>query len=401
MNSYYTNKCSPIRRVLLVDTTLRDGNQSAYGTMFDREKIAIAKQLEKMGVDVIEAGFAVSNGNAAVMEEISRIVKRPCLSGLARGKEQDIYETYRALKNYENRMVHIFLPTSDIQVKAKLKKTEHELIKMAESSVRFARKYFPEVEFTAEDSARSDEDFLKRIYGEAINAGATVVNIADTVGFAEFYSFGELVKNMKDYSKSINPDVRVGVHCHNDLGLATANSLAGIANGAEQVEVTINGLGERAGNCSLEQIVLFSLVKRPFGDSKKMQRPFYTGIDPKQLYPASKKVTRVTGIRNDMAPGVGKTAFAHKSGIHQHAVSNDRESYEVIDPALLGRESEIIIGPHSGYHGMIEKSSQLGFEMDEERARRAIDIVSDMVEKELKKRFTDKDLQAIFLQLGL
>ena len=387
MNSYNSSKCQvPGRRVLVNDTTLRDGNQSAYGTMYNREKIAIALQLEKIGVDIIEAGFAASNGNSDVMREIAQRVKRPYLSGLSRGKKEDIYATYRALRNYDKRMIHIFIPTSEIQVKAKFNKAEKEILRVAVTSVKFAKKYFDCVEFTAEDTTRSDVDFLKKIYAEVIDAGANVINIADTVGCEDPWNFGCLVQEISNYIRSLNPITRIGVHCHNDRGLALANTLAGIRSGADIVEATVNGLGERCGNCALESLVANSIVENSF---------FTTGINPKEIYKASKMVFEATKVRNDMAPIVGKTAFAHKSGIHQHGMSNDKKSYEIFDPETFGRKSEIIIGPHSGYHGMIAKAEELGFNISERQARKAIDVVSEMVKKEVMKRFSDKDLKTI------
>jgi 2-isopropylmalate synthase len=390
MNFNQSKNYFPPKKVFIVDTTLRDGNQSAYGTMYDWEKIEIAKQLERMGVDVIEAGFAVSNGNSKIMEEISRIVKKPCLSGLARAKEEDIDATYKSLSAYENRGVHIFVPTSDVQVKAKFNKNQDDLIRMAVSAVKYARKYFRRVEFTAEDTVRSDFDFLQKIYSEAVYAGATVINIADTVGCADPEFFGPLVREISRVIKKINPEVCISVHCHNDLGLAFANTLAGIRNGADAIECTINGLGERAGNCSIEQVVARTFVEPRF---------YITDIDAKKLYKASQIVSEFTGIKNDTAPVVGKTAFAHKSGIHQHALTNNPQSYEALNPAVFGRQSEIIIGPHSGHHGMIEKARQLGFAIDESRAKKAILSVSERVRNQVQKRFEDSDLIRIIREV--
>jgi len=389
MYSDYTKCYFPSRRVSIVDTTLRDGNQSAFGTMYDWEKLAIALQLEKMGVDVIEAGFAVSNGNREVMARITENVKETCLSGLARGKYEDIDATYEALKNHENRMIHIFIPTSEVQIRAKFDKTQEEITAMAIDSIRYARARFEKVEFTAEDAYRSNRDFLRRIYTEAIRAGATTINIADTVGCADPQFFGPLVKEVGDYCKNENSDVKISVHCHNDLGLAWANSLAGLWNGADIVEATIYGIGERAGNCALEQVVARTLVEPRF---------YHTGVNTRQLYPAAKMVSEATGIKNETAPIVGETAFAHKSGIHQHAVVNNAESYEALNPADFGRVSEIIIGPHSGYHGMIEKAFQLGFNISEACAKIVLEIVQDKVKKQVQKRFSDADVIEIIKQ---
>ena len=286
-------------------------------------------------------------------------------------------------------MIHLFLPTSEIQVSAKMKKTDDELIKITRSSVTYARSFFDKVEFTAEDAVRSNWDFLKRVYFEAINSGATIINVADTVGYAETEEFGRLVKNVAGYVKIINPNVEISIHCHNDLGLAVANTIAGIKNGAQQVEVTINGLGERAGNCSLEQIVAFSKVH---------PESFSTNVLSGEIYKASKMVSRFTGVRNDSAPVVGKSAFAHKSGIHQHGVINNKESYEVLRAEDFGRKSEIVIGPHSGYHGVIAKARELGFEISQEQAALILDVVSEKVQREEQKRFDDEDIRKILME---
>ena len=390
MNSNYT-MCYFPRRVFVVDTTLRDGNQSAYGTMFDREKLAIAEMLEWMGVDVIESGFAVSNGNGEFMKEVAKRVKKPYLSGLSRGRKEDIYATYEAYKNYDKRMIHIFLPTSDVQVRAKFDKSQDELTKIAVASVKYAKQFFDVVEFTAEDAARSNLDFLKRIYGEAVNAGARVANIADTVGCSNPWYFGNLVRELGEYVKRINPYVKVSVHCHNDLGLAFANTLAGIKSGADIAEVTVNGLGERAGNCPLELVAGYTEVEPQL---------YCTKVSKRKLYAAAKLVERATGMRNDFAPIVGRSAFAHKSGIHQHALTIDRRSYEILNARMFDRESEIVIGPHSGIHGMIAKAKQLGFTIDEEFAKKMLQRVADMVKEEKQKHFSDRDIEAMLKEVA-
>ncbi|OGJ20946.1 hypothetical protein A3K73_07330 [Candidatus Pacearchaeota archaeon RBG_13_36_9] len=365
-----------------MDTTLRDGEQNPLCTMYPSEKLKIAKILEEMRVDVIETGFAASHGDDEVMREIAHRTKGPYLCGLARAVKEDIDKTFEAYRDYDRKMVHIFVPTSKVQVDAKMKKSEDELIEMAASAVRYARKYFPVVEFTAEDSVRSEFGLLEKIYGVVLNEGARVINVADTVGCASPKEFGELVYKVNKFVKGIKKDVQVSVHCHNDLGMATANTLSAIENGAEQVECTICGIGERSGNCAIEQIVAWSLYKEEFG----------TNIDSSKLYEAAKLVERATKFRNNMAPIVGESAFSHKSGIHQHGVINNRNAYEVIDPALFGRKSEIIIGPHSGYHGLVQKAEELGYKIDKEQAAYVIDCISGLVRNEIKKNFSDRDI---------
>jgi len=374
------------KNILIMDTTLRDGEQNSLCTMYPDEKIEVARVLEKMNVDIIEAGFAASNGNYEVMREMSRTVKGPYLCGLSRAVKEDIDLTYQAYRNYEKRMVHIFVPTSKVQVAAKMKKSEEELVEMAASAVRYAKKYFEVVEFTAEDSTRSDFKLLKKIYKEALKEGASVINVADTVGCAYPEEFGSLVCKVSKFVKGLNKDARVSVHCHNDLGMATANTLYAIENGAEQVECTIYGIGERAGNCALEQIVAWSLHKGNFR----------TNIDPSKIYEAAQLIERVTEFRNDSAPIVGRSAFSHKSGIHQHGVVNNRGSYETVDPEVFGRKSEIVIGPHSGYHGIMAKAKEVGYMIDKERAKSIITEISGMVERGIKKSFSDKDLREMF-----
>ncbi|MBR9706495.1 2-isopropylmalate synthase [Candidatus Pacearchaeota archaeon] len=367
-----------------MDTTLRDGEQNPFCTMYDNEKIEIAKMLEKLNVDIIEAGFAASKGNIEVMKEIASKIKKPYLCGLARATKQDIDATYDAFKKYDKRIVHIFVPTSDVQNDAKLKKSEDELIEMAASAVRYAAKYFQIIEFTPEDSVRSKFSTLTKMCKAVISEGAEVINIADTVGYAMPQEFGQLVKNIKQVVKQESDTVKVSAHCHNDYGMATANTYYAIQNGAGQVETTIWGIGERAGNCSLEQIIALSLRK---------PRTFDTQIDSTKLYEAAKLVSRATGIKSDFAPIVGKSAFSHKSGIHQHAVVNDVNSYEAVNAKDFGRKSELIMGPCSGYHGVISKAQELGYTIDKTVAANIIIKMSNMVRQKIKREFNDNDIR--------
>lgn len=374
---------APIRDVLIFDTTLRDGEQSAFCTMFSDEKVEIARKLEEIGVDVIEAGFAISSQeNLETIREVAKNVSRVRICGLARAKKEDIDATYEALKGYDNRMIHIFFPTSKIHIDSKMKKSDEEIVEVVRSMVAYAKDYFPIVEFTAEDTVRTDFEFLRQVYSAVIDAGVDVINVADTVGCAYPEEFGKIVRETVEYVGGINPDVRISVHCHNDLGLALANSLAAIENGAEQVECTVNGIGERAGNCAMEQIVM----------NGKFSGKYTTNVDQRKLYEISKIVCEATGVGNILAPVVGKAVFSHKAGIHQHAVINNTESYEVLEAEDYGRKSEIIIGPHSGCHGMIAKAAELGFEIDKVEASELIGEVSERVRMKKQKRFSDEEV---------
>ena len=386
--SYSKNYAANGKTIRLFDTTLRDGEQGAYCTMYTSEKVEIAKQLEKINVDVIEAGFAVSSReNFETMQQVSRAVKKPYLCGLARGMKGDIDATYQAYKDYEKRMIHIFVPASK-EIAAKLKKSDDELVRMVASSVDYAKKYFRIVEFTPEDAARADFKMLEKVCRAALNEGASIIDIADTVGCAYPNEFGKLIARTKDFAKSINPDAIVSVHCHNDSGMALANSLAAIENGAEQVECTINGIGERAGNCALEQIIAWSVARPDF---------FTTNADSKEIYKASKMVEEATGTRNDFAPVVGKSVFLHKSGIHQHGITNNKNSYETLDAEKFGRKSELVVGPHSGYHGVMAKAAEFGFNITKETALKVIEKVGEIVRNRKQRIFSDEDIKKIIL----
>jgi 2-isopropylmalate synthase len=351
--------------------------------------LQIAKKLEELGVDIIEAGFAVSNGDGETMRRIAEAIKGPYISGLARCNAKDIDATYMALKDCQKRMLHVFIATSKMHAETKLKKTPAQILEMAGDSVRYGKQYFDKIEFSAEDATRSDMEFLKEIFSEVIHAGATTINIPDSVGCAYPADFGKMIAELSVYLRQIKPAIIISVHCHNDRGLALANTLEGIANGANQAEVSVNGLGERAGNCSIEQVVANGMLEGAF---------YHTNADPRQLYEVSQMVAEATKIRNDAAPIVGKTAFAHKSGIHQDGVIKNKGNYEIFNPEDFSRKSEIVIGPHSGHHGMIAKARELGRIIDEDFARRLLEIVSDRVKNEKRKNFTDSDLHEIFLE---
>jgi len=376
--------------ILVMDTSLRDGEQNPFCALYPDEKIVLAKKIEELNVDIMEVGFAASRGGVDLMREIAKNMSVPYLCGLSRAMKPDIDATYEAFRDYDKRMIHIFLPTSREQVDAKLGKSEDELVEMAAEAVRYASKYFPVVEFTPEDSVRSDPNTLERICKEVLAQGASVINIADTVGYAVPDEFAELVANITALVKSQNHEARVSVHCHNDYGLASANTFYAIKNGAEQVEATVLGIGERAGNCSLEQIVALSLRNPRF---------FRTNVDSEKLYEAAEKLQEMTEVQMNMAPILGETAFSHKSGIHQHGVMNNPEAYEVIKAEDFGRKTKIVIGPCSGYHGVLTKAKELGYEISKGQAIAVIDRTAKMVEEGVKKTFSDEDMGNILRKL--
>jgi len=382
--TYTTNKFErESKNVKVMDTTLRDGEQNPLCTMFVSDKYNIAKKLEELSVDIIEVGFAASKLHPKTMGAIAGMVKQPYLCGLSRAMEKDVDSTFEVYKNYDKRMIHIFLPTSDIQVNAKLKKSEQELIDISARIVRYASKLFPIVEFTAEDATRSDLEFLRKIYTVAIDNGASVLNVADTVGCADPDYFGDLVRKIKEITYEKNPMTKVSVHCHNDLGLAWANTLAGIKNGADQIECTILGIGERAGNCSLEQAVAYTTIH---------PKIFRTNVKSEKLYGAALAVKKAISLAGPPVPVVGETSFSHKSGIHQHGQNNNSRAYEALNPTDFGRASEIAIGPSSGYHGVIELAKNNGYEISKEQAATIIDEIAGFVEREEQRIFFNEEV---------
>lgn len=376
------------RKIYIFDTTMRDGEQTAGVTLTFNEKLELARQLAALNVDVIEAGFPfASPGDFKAVQAIAEQIKGPIICGLARALPQDIDRAAEALKKADKPRIHTFISTSDIQIKHQLKKTREEVLEMAVRAVSRAKSYVKDVEFSAMDATRSDWDFLCRIFSEAIKAGATVINIPDTVGYALPFEFYELVKYVMENTEGID-DVIVSVHCHNDLGLATANSLAAIEAGATQVECTVNGLGERAGNAALEEIVMII-------DTRKDRLDCYTDINISEIARTSKLVTRLTGI--NVQPNkaiVGENAFAHQSGIHQDAVLKERTTFEIIDPKKIGFvESKIVLGKLSGRHALKTRLEELGYYLSEEDLNKAFQRFKELADR--KKEITDRDLEAI------
>jgi 2-isopropylmalate synthase len=378
------------RRIYIFDTTLRDGEQAPGISLNLREKVEIAEQLARLEVDIIEAGFPVTSpGEFEAVKAIAKNVKGPVICGLARTDRNDIDWAWEAIMFSERPLIHTFLSTSEYHMKYQLKKTRKQVLEMTREAVSYAKKYVEHVEFSAMDATRSDPKFLYQVYSEAIKAGATVVNVPDTVGYAVPDEFAALVKGIMNNVPGIE-DVVISVHCHNDLGLAVANSLAAVEVGARQIECAINGIGERAGNTSLEEIVMIINTRK---DALDMS----TGVNTKEIYQASRLVSMLTGY--NVQPNkavVGDNAFAHESGIHQDGVLKHRVTYEIMNPEEVGLvESEIYLGKHSGRHALKTKLEEMGFYLDDKGLERAFMRFKELAGK--KKEIAVKDLEAIAL----
>ena len=363
-------------RIYLLDTTLRDGEQSPGVSLNSHEKLEIALQLARMGVDVIEAGFPViSRGDFEGVRMIAEKVKGPVIAGLARAAKGDIDAAWRAIKVAENPRIHTFLATSDIHLKYKLQKSREQVLQQAEEAVRYAKQYVSDVEFSAEDASRSDFDYLCQVVERVIDAGATVVNLPDTVGYAVPEEFGDFIRRIMERVPNMHRAI-LSVHCHNDLGLAVANSLAAVKNGAKQVEGTINGIGERAGNASLEEFIMTLYTRRSIYQKE-------LNIDYREIYRTSRMVSSITGMAIQPNKAVvGKNAFAHESGIHQDGVLKERTTYEIMSPELIGLpKSNLVLGKHSGRHAFNERLKELVFILNEEELNRAFQRFKDLADK--------------------
>lgn len=375
-------------RVYIFDTTLRDGEQSPGVSLNIQEKLEIAGQLARLGVDVIEAGFPItSQGDFEAVAAIADTVKGPEICALARAAEKDIDRAWEALKGAENPRIHTFIATSDIHLKHKLRMSREEVLEAIEKAVRYARKYTDNVEYSPEDASRTDPDFICQVVETAIKAGAKVVNIPDTVGFATPDEFGAFIANITNRVPNVDQGI-ISVHCHNDLGLAVANTLAALKNGARQVEGSINGIGERAGNVSLEEVIM-ALATR--ADQYNLR----TGINLEEIYRTSRLVSNMTGMPiHGNKPIVGKNVFVHESGIHQDGVLKERSTYEIMNPATIGLSiNNIVLGKHSGRHAFRERLSELGFTLSEENLNKAFQRFKNLADR--KKEITDRDLEAI------
>ena len=375
-------------RVIFFDTTLRDGEQSPGASMNVAEKVRLATQLEKLGADVIEAGFpAASPGDFEAVQAISHKIKNMQVAGLARTSKEDIDKAWGAIKNSAHPRIHTFIATSDIHMKHKLKMNREQVIKTAVESVQYAKGLTDNVEFSAEDASRSDRDFLCRVFEAAIQAGAKTVNIPDTVGYALPNEFGDLVSYIRSHTPNINKAV-ISVHCHNDLGLATANTLAGMIAGARQVEVTVNGIGERAGNTSLEEIAMSI-------QTRKSMLNLSMGINTKEIYPTSRLVSMITGIVVQPNKAiVGANAFAHEAGIHQDGMLKHRMTYEIMEPEMIGLSSNrLVLGKHSGRHAFRDKLNDLGYDLTNDEVNKLFNKMKELADK--RKELLDEDIEAL------
>jgi len=376
--------------VTIFDTTLRDGEQSPGFSMNVTEKIRVAKRLEQMGVDVIEAGFPVaSQGDFEAVQSISAELKETVVAGLARANPTDIDRAWEAIQGAARPRIHTFISSSDIHLEHQLKLSRKAALDLAIKSVKRAKKFTDDVEFSAMDATRSDWHYLARMIGEAIDVGATTVNIPDTVGYTVPAEFGELIKYLLENVPNIREAV-VSVHCHNDLGLAVANSLEAVRNGARQVECTINGIGERAGNTALEEIVMALKVRKDFIGLD-------TRIRTEQIYPTSRLVSSITGIRVQPNKAVvGANAFAHESGIHQDGLLKNKITYEIMTPETVGlSKSSLVLGKHSGRHAFRDRVNSLGYELTEDQMEKAFQVFKNLCD--LKKQVYDEDIEAIIV----
>lgn len=377
-----------MEKVIIFDTTLRDGEQSPGVSFTIKEKLDIAKQLVKLGVDVIEAGFPFSSkGEFEAVKTIAEQITGPVICGLARARKEDIDCAWQAIRNASSPRIHTFISTSKIQIKHQLNKTYPEVLKIAKEMVALAKSYTRDVEFSPMDATRSELDFLYEIIYTAIEEGATTINIPDTVGYAIPKEFGELIRSIINNVSNINKVV-ISVHCHNDLGLSTANSLVAVLNGARQVECTINGIGERAGNAALEEVVMSINTRR---DIFK----FETNINTPQLYKTSRMVSHYTGMLVQSNKSiVGENAFAHESGIHQDGFLKERTTYEIITPESVGiSQSKLVLGKLSGRHAFNQKVKELGFELSPEETEVAFQKFKNLADK--KNVIFDQDIEAI------
>jgi 2-isopropylmalate synthase len=375
-------------RVIIFDTTLRDGEQSPGASMNSAEKLRLAGQLERLGVDVIEAGFpAASEGDFEAVSQIAGRLKRCETAGLARAAKADIDRAWQAVRHAARPRLHTFIATSDIHLQYKLRMDREQVLQAAVEAVRYARSLTDNVEFSAEDGSRSDRDFLCRVFEAAIAAGAATVNLPDTVGYAVPDEFGELVHYIRRHTPNIHRAV-LSVHCHNDLGLATANTLAAIRAGARQAEVTINGIGERAGNTSLEEVVM-ALATRA------TRLGVGTGIHTEFIYPTSRLVSMITGIMVQPNKAiVGANAFAHEAGIHQDGVLKNPMTYEIMKPESIGLSaSQLVLGKHSGRHALRTQLKEMGYDLSDEELNLVFTKFKELADK--KKQVMNEDLEAI------
>ncbi len=377
-----------MRIIRIFDTTLRDGEQSPGASMNVQEKLAVAKQLAKLGVDVIEAGFAFSSpGDFESVKTIGCEVEGPIICSLARAREEDIKSAWEALREAPKKRIHTFHSTSDIHLKHQFRLSREEALRRSVEMVKLARTYVDDVEFSPMDATRTDIGYLCEVVEAVIDAGAGTVNIPDTVGYSIPSEFGALISSIRVRVKNIDKAV-IAVHCHNDLGLATANSLSAVLNGAGQIECTVNGIGERAGNCSMEEVVMALRTRRDIFQAD-------TRIRTEEIVRSSKLVTKITGI--SVQPNkaiVGANAFAHESGIHQDGLLKEKSTYEIIRPESIGlRAAKLVMGKHSGRHAFKTRLKELGHVLSEEELNRAFEQFKKLADH--KKEIFDEDIEAL------
>lgn len=370
------------------DTTLRDGEQSPGCSMDLGEKLEVARHLERLKVDVIEAGFAISSpGDFESVSKIAKEIKDCTVASLARANEMDIDAAYNAVKHAASPLIHTFISTSPVHMRYALKMTEQQVLEKTAATVSYARKKCPAIEFSAMDATRSDWDFLVNVFETAISNGATVINVPDTVGYTTPEEYAQLIRYLKTNIKNIDKAV-ISVHCHNDLGMAVANSLSAVNAGALQVECTINGLGERAGNAALEELVMALHTRRDFFKAS-------TRIDTTQIYRTSKLIYSIVGIPTPINKAiVGANAFAHESGIHQHGVLSERTTYEIMTPESIGlSKNKLVLGKHSGRHAFADRIKSLGYTLNEDEINKYFEEFKKLCDK--KKNVSDEDIEAI------
>ncbi|WP_102345361.1 2-isopropylmalate synthase [Bacillus sp. Marseille-P3661] len=380
-----------MRKINIFDTTLRDGEQSAGVNLNFTEKMEVARQLERLGVDIIEAGFpASSKGDFKAVNEIAQAIKNSSVTGLSRSNMKDIDISWDALKVAEEPRLHLFIATSPIHMQHKLKMTPDQVLATAVDAVKYAASKFSIVQFSAEDACRTELPFLVRIVKEVIDAGATVINIPDTVGYITPKEYGDIFTYLKENVPNIGKAI-LSAHCHDDLGMAVINSLSAIEHGADQIEGTINGIGERAGNAALEEVAVALHIRNDFYQAK-------TGLNLKEIKKTSSLVSKLTGM---VVPAnkavVGKNAFAHESGIHQDGVLKERSTYEIISPELVGVASnDMVLGKHSGRHAFRNRLEELGYNLTQEEVNKVFVAFKELADK--KKEITDDDLVSLMYE---
>ncbi len=377
-----------MKQIKIFDTTLRDGEQSPGCSMNLKEKIEMGKQLERLNVDIIEAGFAASSpGDFNSVKTLAETLKNCTVTSLARALPGDIDKAYEAVKGAVSPRIHTFIATSPIHMEYKLLMTPDQVIESAESMVKYAKKYISDIEFSAEDATRSDVDFLAKIFDRVIKAGATTINIPDTVGYTTPDEYFEFLTAIREKCPALD-NVDISVHCHNDLGLAVANSLAAIRAGATQIECTVNGIGERAGNASLEEVVMALKTRRDRYDCDSR-------IVTQEIMRSSKLLARITGVKVQPNKAiVGENAFAHEAGIHQDGVLKNKETYEIMTPESIGiTEKNLVLGKHSGKHALMARIKELGYDITAEELELAFMKFKEIADK--KKEVHDDDIEAI------